>query len=316
MIFVRRVLTIGAVGVIAGAAAVTITRITGITATPLVQLVAYAHLVTIVYVTAAIVLVLARHRWAASVPGALALVHVAWLVPLLTSGGPNGPRAGTLRVLTVNAHVGQADPAGIVALVRRERVDVLAVQEPRPGLAAVIDARLRASHPHRLRNGTFERGGVGLWSRRALQETSVVGSADLRMPQATIIAAGHPVRLTGVHTTPPVPSRIAGWRDDLTVLADRRPARGERAIMLGDFNATLDHRAFRSVLASGWRDGGDEAGSGLAGTWRNGGRLGPVVRLDHVLVAGALRVTATSVHDIERSDHRAVLAEVAILADG
>jgi endonuclease/exonuclease/phosphatase family metal-dependent hydrolase len=86
---------------------------------------------------------------------------------------------------------------------------------------------------------------------------------------------------------------------------------GPLRVILGDFNATLDHAAFRDLLDDGYVDAADATGDGLAPTW-SGGPLNLPITIDHVVLDARLGVRATSVHTIAGSDHRAVVAELVL----
>jgi endonuclease/exonuclease/phosphatase family metal-dependent hydrolase len=87
-------------------------------------------------------------------------------------------------------------------------------------------------------------------------------------------------------------------------------------ILLGDFNATLDHEALREVLDRGYVDAADAAGQGLAPTWPRGHLLPPTVTIDHVLVDERVRVRDVGVHELPGSDHRAVTADLVLPGRG
>ena len=79
-------------------------------------------------------------------------------------------------------------------------------------------------------------------------------------------------------------------------------------VLLGDFNATLDHREMQRLLARGYADAADAIGDGLQPTWpTTGGR--PPLTIDHVLFAPPILVLRVSLHTIPGSDHRALIAE-------
>jgi endonuclease/exonuclease/phosphatase family metal-dependent hydrolase len=80
-------------------------------------------------------------------------------------------------------------------------------------------------------------------------------------------------------------------------------------VLAGDFNATIDHAAFRDVLRLGYADAARQAGKALTPTWGLPGK-GVVLTLDHVLVDRSCAVLACSVHAIPGSDHRAVYAAI------
>ena len=77
----------------------------------------------------------------------------------------------------------------------------------------------------------------------------------------------------------------------------------------GDFNATLDHAAFRDVLRLGYADAAQQAGDALTPTWGPAGK-DAMLTLDHVLVDRSCAVLACSVHVVPGSDHRAVYTEI------
>ena len=68
-------------------------------------------------------------------------------------------------------------------------------------------------------------------------------------------------------------------------VADQPPATvdGPVCVLLGDFNATLDHAPLRRLLGTGYRDAADVRGAGFTPTWPYDGKPVPGVTLDHVL---------------------------------
>ena len=87
-------------------------------------------------------------------------------------------------------------------------------------------------------------------------------------------------------------------------------AGGAPRLLLGDFNATLDHPALRRLIGSGYRDAADTVGAGLRPTWP--ADAVPLVTLDHVLVDSRIGVRSVTVHAVPDTDHRAVVAVLAI----
>ena len=72
---------------------------------------------------------------------------------------------------------------------------------------------------------------------------------------------------------------------------------GRSELLVGDFNATLDHAEMRRLLDHGWADAADRTGDGLIGTWPADASPFPAVTLDHVLVSRTLGVRRTAVHE-------------------
>jgi endonuclease/exonuclease/phosphatase family metal-dependent hydrolase len=91
-------------------------------------------------------------------------------------------------------------------------------------------------------------------------------------------------------------------------------------ILLGDFNATLDHAALRGLIDSGYRDAADASvpgcarlGAGLRPTWPYDEKwFIPGVTLDRVLVDRRVAVRAMSTHRLPGGDHKAVYARLVL----
>ena len=86
---------------------------------------------------------------------------------------------------------------------------------------------------------------------------------------------------------------------------------GHRHVLMGDFNATLDHRELRRVLDLGYTDAADATGEGLVPTFPVGA-LPSLITIDHVLIPRGVLVRRLSVYKVARSDHRAVVAELVL----
>ena len=222
-----------------------------------------------------------------------------------------GPR---LQVLTLNLFAGQADADAVVARVRAVAADVLFAQELTDEVATRLkQAGLDDLLPHStldLRGGPR---GSGIYSRFPLAEGPLVPYAHAAQPTALLtLPGGETVELICVHPCAPTRQRagVARWRRELGGL----PAPGGRPrVVAGDFNATLDHSAFRDVLRLGYADSARQTGKGLVPTWGLPGR-GAVLTLDHVLVDRACAVLGCSVQAVPGSDHRAVYAEIQLSA--
>jgi endonuclease/exonuclease/phosphatase (EEP) superfamily protein YafD len=217
----------------------------------------------------------------------------------------------TLRVLTVNLLCGRADAEVVVALVRRTGADVLFLQElTEDAVNRLKKAGLSDLMPQEVTELRGGPRGSGIYSRFPLSERPPLAPVHAAQPTAVLeLPGGNAVEVGCVHPHPPKPpwSRgVARWRRELAVL----PPPGEVPLVLaGDFNATLDHALFRSVLRLGYADAALQAGNALAPTWGPAGRLA-LITIDHVLVDRRCAVLASSVHAVPGSDHRAVFAEV------
>jgi endonuclease/exonuclease/phosphatase (EEP) superfamily protein YafD len=291
----------------------TAVRLTGLERGPFVQLMAFTPYVVALSIVP-LALVIALRRWAVTIVAAVATVLLAAVVApraIADDAERGGPE---LRVLTVNVLGGGADPARVVALVRAHGVDVLSVQELQPEVVAGLDvAGLGDLLPYRAAEGVdaglFARLPLDDVGRRYLPGGFEQAHATVRVPGAA------PVVVEAVHNCSPYSfSQLKCWFADLAAQPAATPD-GSPRILAGDFNATLDHRPLRDLLATGYVDAADRAGVGLTGTWGpyDGDRIPPVV-IDHVLVDRRIAVRAASVHPVAGSDHRAVLAVVSLPA--
>lgn len=129
-------------------------------------------------------------------------------------------------------------------------------------------------------------------------------------PRAQANPIGNEFKLTALHLTAPLrDENVAEWQDQLGSLAEL-PV-DQPAILVGDFNATEDHRPFRNLLASGWTDVHQDKGCGLDTTFPSKERF-PIglMRIDHVLVTDHFEVVSVDILPTKGSDHDAVLARV------
>ncbi|MEU3573157.1 endonuclease/exonuclease/phosphatase family protein [Kitasatospora sp. NPDC036755] len=269
----------------------------------------YAALLGVVLLVVVAVL---RARWLSLAAAALVVLHLWWLIPRLVPDAADAPAdAPRLRVATSNNFMGQVSPKSLVDLVRDQRIDVLAVEEQSDSAADALDAAgIRALLPHRERP-------VG--TDTALYTRLPVGSAaDPAWPTTnlTVDVGGRPVQLVAVHTYYPL-GDARRWAEGLHDLRAAAPGRTRNAVLLGDFNATLDHKPMRDLMGTGLADTHEELGAGLFPTWPQDHpdyRVPAVIQIDHVLHGPGLAAVGVSEHALPRSDHRAVVAELAVLS--
>jgi len=257
---------------------------------------------------------LARRRLPALLAAALTAAVVAGQVPLFVADG--SPPGVTLRVASVNLRYGQAEPAAVAELARRD-ADVLAVQELTPQLAQWLDEALGEDFPYREVRPREGPAGVGLWSRHPLTDPHDYDQFWLGLLTARlqVPGTGAPTTVATTHMSAPWPDPFDGWRADMTEMANTLRGIATQApgpvIVAGDFNATTDMREFRRLLDAGYRDAAEQAGAGLTRTHPADLAVPPVFAVDHILVRDATATTVRTVA-VDGSDHRALVAEVRI----
>lgn len=288
--------------------------------TPLVPLMTFTPYMGLTSLVPLLVCLVTR-RWA---PAAVALVVCLLFAGALIGRWLPGPRphvAGPrLRVMTSNLYLGRGDARTVVRLVREQGVDVLGLEELTPEEVARLDAAgLRRLLPHRNVDARPGAGGTGLYSRFPLTRRKPYNSLDINgEPRALVRVPGaRPFELQVIHPPPPIHGQAPQWRHMLSELpkpgvGDGGSARGAPQMLIGDFNATLDHAQLRDLLDDGYVDAADATGKGYETTWPAGRRFPPEITIDHVLLDPRMRAEDVSVWLVPRSDHRALLATVRV----
>ena len=247
---------------------------------------------------------------------AVALLALAPAVALVLAvapralGGPQDalPGGRSLSVMTANIRFGQADPRALLAIAREHRVEVLSLQELTPDAVPRLDAAgARALFPYRIIDPRPGARGSGILSRHPLADARRSPPPGPAMPEATVALPGaRPLRVKAVHPVAPAPGDTWRWKRDMDGLP-RAAADGPLRMLIGDFNATLDHARMRRVLDTGYVDAAERTGDGLRGSYW-------LIQIDHVLVDRRARVIAASFHDLPGSDHDALTVTVSLPA--
>jgi len=292
--------------------------------TPIAQLAALAP-VAVVPATSAVIIAAATAGWPAlplAVPAAILWIwqlpprerssHQAAAGPSRESG--TAPPVLGLRLLTINARGGAAEPAAILRMLRSHNVDVLAVQD----LTTRMVGRLAAAGlaellPFSHLDPPPASPGTGLWARWPLTPLPPVPGLTEPAPRARIDPpGGRPVTLTAVHPLAPMQGHAGIWQRELALIGQTLAGVDGPQVVAGDFNASRDHRPFRDLLAAGFRDCADSSPhrSWPGFTWPAAGRMLPVMRLDHVLVSRTATVRMARAIRVPRTDHHGVLAAI------
>lgn len=276
---------------------------------PLTAFTPYVAGVSVVVVAAALL----RRRWRVAVAAGLACAALVVAVAPRAVGSPSTMDGVTVRVMSANLLAGGADPATIVALVRENNVDVLALQEFTPEAERrLADAGLDQILGYGSRHAVPGVGGSAVYTRFPAHEAGVRENPYyFTQVRVRVQAPGaNEFWVESVHPPAPTPGAVAGWHKGLRNQPTADPA-GPPRVLIGDFNATLDHTELRRVLDSGYRDAADLVGAGLVPTWPYFGKKAsavPKVTIDHVLVDPRIGVTDFTATTVPASDHRAIIA--------
>jgi endonuclease/exonuclease/phosphatase (EEP) superfamily protein YafD len=306
---------------VAGWALWAVIRTFGLEPDLLVPLMTFTPYMGLASLVPLLVCLVARRPALAAVAFLTCLLFALALVPRWLPGPrPDvvGPR---LRVMTSNLFLGRGDPATVVRLVREQGVDVLGLEELTPEEVARLDAAgLRKLLPYRNVDARPGANGTGLFSRFPLKRLKPYNSVNQNgEPRALVRVPGaRPFELQVIHPPPPINGQAPLWRHMLSELplpdfgdVSREP--GPPRMLIGDFNATLDHAQLRDLLGgAGYVDAADATGKGYKTTWPAGRRFPPEITIDHILIDPRMRAETVSVHLVPHSDHRALIATLRI----
>ncbi len=283
---------------------------------PLVAAISFTPYAAATALVPLVVALLAREWIVALLAAAAAALLVVAVAPRVLDG-PQLAGAGTpgrpLVVMTANLLFGEADARDVVRLAREHDVDVLSLQELTPAALARLDeAGLRRLLPARVVYPAARAGGTGLMARRTLRSLAKPRPGEPGQLQAALaLPGGEQLGFASVHPFPPLSAgAVDAWQDVLRTLPgpleDGRPT-----ILAGDFNATLDHRDMRRLLARGYTDAADATGDGLRTTFPSIRNLPPIT-IDHVLVPAGVLVRRVRSLELDGSDHRALVVELVV----
>ncbi|MDD7965041.1 endonuclease/exonuclease/phosphatase family protein [Actinomycetospora lemnae] len=280
-------------------------------------------LTPIVAALAVVVAVLAGvlRRWVPAVVALVAAVVLAVVVVPRALGDddpavpPGRPGSATVTVASVNLQFGRADPASVVALVREHRVDVLGLTELTPASErALAAAGLTAELPFvssRARRGA---GGTALLARQPLAPSGIVlREGVFAQVEGRLLAPGGPVDVVVAHPAAPVfRDDPEGWAREIAELPAPASSGEPPRLIVGDLNATLDHRPLRTLLAGPWEDAADAVGAGLRGTWPTDRAVPPFAAIDHVLVSGPASPVDVLTREPPGTDHAGLVVTLAV----
>jgi endonuclease/exonuclease/phosphatase (EEP) superfamily protein YafD len=269
---------------------------------------------------------LIARRWRlAGAAGVVIAAQLVFAAPEFLAAAPVPAWAGqapVLRLFDANIDSSLHFQAGYLRAIKQDRPGLVTLEEfTPPALQAMVASGVLASFPYRCVAPAYGATGFLIASRLRLTGCQVrtvrwAGQATPYLVQATLWSPAGPVALRLVHTLAPFPASWREWSAVLAAVGRSVRASGasgaSRMLMVGDFNATWGNRGFVDLLHDGLTDGAAARGKAAGMTWPNGADVPPLVRIDHVLTGARLAVTEIAARPGFGSDHRYLVATVAI----
>jgi endonuclease/exonuclease/phosphatase (EEP) superfamily protein YafD len=232
-----------------------------------------------------------------------------WAKPPASAGEAGG--GPQLRVAFANVWRSNTDVEGILAELASAEHDVVGLAEVTDDHLEAIEAVLPPStYPWRKvePDGPDGSRGLTLVSRFPMERVEKWWTQGHPQLDAIVLVPGAvPLRLLVVHTWGPVGRKISRWRAQLAEIAVR--AGGDASVIVGDFNATLQHRSFARLVGTRWSVASTRGFGGWRATWPANRRSRPALfRIDHILAAPGVSICSGRAGRARGSDHRPVSA--------
>lgn len=265
-----------------------------------------------VFLSAAAVFAIVRRGRVAS---ALALAGLIGISPEAVHAWPRigDARHGTpVRVMSLNNKKYDWNVDRVVAAVRANAPDLLALEELSPEMDARLAAALAEAYPHRMTFPSQPSLGIGLYSKWPLQP-AVTPETHAQFPRvmaADATVAGQSFRVFVIH--PPSPHsawRVARNRKTVDAIIGQVRAADRPTVIVGDCNFPFESQQTDALRAAGLAHVDDRAGWGLRWSWTPAD-LWPVTRIDHAFVTSHWGVTDSRVLPDVGSDHRPILVDL------
>ena len=215
-----------------------------------------------------------------------------------------GTTVAAINLLFTNPAVGEAADD----LFEREADVILFSEYTAEHQSVLLSHPLAAEYPYKIERDGLYAGGIAAWSRYPIVEGERPETINYTL-DITVTTPDGPLRLFGVH--PPTPIFLFdGWVDDLNTFGELGSAAGMPTLIIGDFNASYWHPAFRDLLRRGFVSAHIADGRGFSTSWPTDQKFPAFVRLDHALTGNGLVSTDVDDFNVPGSDHRGFVVTV------
>jgi endonuclease/exonuclease/phosphatase (EEP) superfamily protein YafD len=261
-------------------------------------------------------LALAKKQRALALVAGLVVIGHLWLIwPVLpvhdTPRAPDGP---ALRIGTANVLFDNRDKLSAVRKTLDSDLDVLIVPEYTDEYRRIYESQgVGIRYPFRLETSVKTGpSGIAMFSRFPINSPRRLDFGHHAL-QGVVSVGGVPVTVLAVHTEAPWEENLESWRESIAAIGRLAESEDGPVVVIGDFNATPYHHAYRDLIDGPLDDAAEDLGAAWRlATWRDNTRLPLVAMIDHVVVNGAAVPTDMRTRTIPGSDHRMLEATIRV----
>ena len=245
---------------------------------------------------------------------ALTASHLVWLAPVFVADDRAAATA-PFRLMTLNMNDGEAD-SGDVAERAAQADIVILVETTSAALAGLKPHGWDRRFPYSWgdpRDGSFS--NTAIYSRFPLSRSRPIGDTSFQQWVTTVrIPRIGGIRLMAVHPCNPYCGDDR-WSAEHRVLRRAVIDNIDHPLLVaGDFNAVNDHGPMQALQRAGLKSATDVAGAGWLPTYPANRRFPPLLPIDHVMINKDLTATSVTSFTVSGSDHRGLLATLALIA--
>ena len=263
-----------------------------------------------------------RHWLLALTAGGLCVYHLTLLVPRFVADpvprwARNAPR---VTICVANVYIDNPTPDLAAKALAQCGADLIVIVESNPAFIEAFDREGGlTAFPNRVTDPDDHSDyAVTIASRLALLGGSEVKETDVLRSATAVVAVGsRELTIIGLNAMATVePGGYHMWGRQIRELTALIPTSDGPLVIAGDLNATGYRPEFRALLRAGLRDAHDSLGKGLNPSFKLSASgplaMGPVVRLDHVLIGHGVAALEVANLAPNGSDHLPFLATLAV----
>ena len=237
-------------------------------------------------------------------------INGAYVLPWYT-GAPEPGNGESVRLMHVNVQASNGDMTQLLEHIRATEPDLVFVQELTPGHVEMLGS-LDSRYPHRLLETRHDPFGLGVWSKRPLNNAAVFELPPRNHPNLKfdIDLGGESVTVFSTHPLPPMGREFYEDRNtQLAAMGELVASTSGSVILTGDLNVSMWANHYRKLIA---RTGlvNVRKGHGILPTWPVFLPVG-MIAIDHTLVSEDLAAVDVRTLSSVGSDHLPLLTEIA-----